>query len=175
MLQSEWIDKMKLDTNLKLLIKKNGLNVLELARKTGIGQPFIHRIFSGETNDPKLSTVCTLADYFGITVNQLVGDAPLLEEHFSGNLNAKKRIPVITWREAAIWPNTNIKNNEAIFTDIYLTENLYVLRVKDDAMRPIFNKNTLLVIDVSKKPKDGNFAVIKLADQIGRASCRERV
>lgn len=60
--------------NLKKLIEKYNLNTLELARRTGIGQPVIYRIMTGETDNPKIATVRTLADYFGISVNQLLGE-----------------------------------------------------------------------------------------------------
>ncbi len=49
----------------------------ELAERTGIGQPVVHRIASGETHNPKLGTLRPLARYFGISIDTLIGEAPM--------------------------------------------------------------------------------------------------
>ena len=59
------------------LIREQQITVSELARRTQIGQPVIHRLISGVTLDPKVSTLSALANYFNISINQLIGDEPL--------------------------------------------------------------------------------------------------
>jgi transcriptional regulator with XRE-family HTH domain len=59
--------------NLEWLIAKKRTNPYELQRATGVPQPTIHRILSGESNDPRTKTLQPLADYFGVTVADLRG------------------------------------------------------------------------------------------------------
>lgn len=52
---------------------KRGLTEYRLAQVSRVNQPTIHRILSGESADPKSATVKKLADYFGITSEELRG------------------------------------------------------------------------------------------------------
>jgi SOS-response transcriptional repressor LexA len=57
--------------NLEWLIAKKRTNPYELQRATGVPQPTIHRILSGESNDPRTKTLQPLADFFGVTVAEM--------------------------------------------------------------------------------------------------------
>jgi len=43
----------------------------QLSRNTGVPQPTIHRILSGRVGDPRDGTLRPLAEYFGVTVEQM--------------------------------------------------------------------------------------------------------
>ena len=58
------------------LMSKNGLTSSELARKTGVAQPVIYRLMSGETENPQILTLKPIADYFKLTIDKLSGSAP---------------------------------------------------------------------------------------------------
>ena len=62
---------------LNSLMVRERLTDNELAVRTGIPQPTISRIRSGESRDPRDSTLRPLAQYFRLTVSQLRGDMPL--------------------------------------------------------------------------------------------------
>jgi len=62
---------------LSYLMKKQGLSENKLARDSGVPQPSIHRILTGDVQDPMTKTIKPLADYFKITVAQLRGEAPI--------------------------------------------------------------------------------------------------
>jgi phage repressor protein C with HTH and peptisase S24 domain len=57
--------------NLEWLIERAGTNPHVLKEKTGVPQPTIHRILTGESTDPRTSTLQPLADHFGVTVADL--------------------------------------------------------------------------------------------------------
>lgn len=57
--------------NLEFLIDKRKTNPYALEKATGVKQPTIHRILTGESADPRTSTLQPLADYFGVTVSSL--------------------------------------------------------------------------------------------------------
>jgi len=54
--------------NLEWLIAQRKTSPYELQRVTGVPQPTIHRILTGESNDPRTKTLQPLADYFQVTV-----------------------------------------------------------------------------------------------------------
>lgn len=75
--------KIKLATILKELLQKNKISESELARKTGVCQPVIHRMASGETDNPKIKTLLPIARYFDISIDELIGDKPLIRDGLS--------------------------------------------------------------------------------------------
>lgn len=58
-------------------MNQQGIKSAELARKTGIGQPVIHRLMTGVTENPQVLTIKPIADYFSVTLDQLLGYCPL--------------------------------------------------------------------------------------------------
>ena len=62
-----------LSTVLKHLMSQKGLTSSELARKTRIAQPVIHRLMAGDTVNPQILTLKPIADYFNISIDQLLG------------------------------------------------------------------------------------------------------
>lgn len=59
------------------LMSTAGIGSAELARKTGIGQPVIYRLMTGATENPQILTLKPIADYFGKSIDQLIGVSPL--------------------------------------------------------------------------------------------------
>jgi phage repressor protein C with HTH and peptisase S24 domain len=57
--------------NLEWLMADRKTNPYDLQRATGVPQPTIHRILTGESSDPRTKTLEPLADYFGVTVAEL--------------------------------------------------------------------------------------------------------
>jgi phage repressor protein C with HTH and peptisase S24 domain len=57
--------------NLDWLLKQSKASPYELQRATGVPQPTIHRILTGESNDPRTKTLQPLADHFGVSVEDL--------------------------------------------------------------------------------------------------------
>jgi transcriptional regulator with XRE-family HTH domain len=58
---------------LQALMAHHKLSGYELARRAGVNQPTLQRILSGETVEPKTSTLKKIADYFHVTVEDLTG------------------------------------------------------------------------------------------------------
>lgn len=61
----------QLQRNLQYLIEKHGTNPTALAAATGVTQPTIHRILSGESKDPRTANLEKLANHFNVTVETL--------------------------------------------------------------------------------------------------------
>lgn len=54
------------------LLKERDLTQMQVARDTGINRQHLHNLVFGGV-DPKGSTLITLADYFGVTTDYLLG------------------------------------------------------------------------------------------------------
>ncbi len=76
------------------LMSKNGISSAELARKTGVTQPVVYRLMTGETENPQILTLKPIANYFGISIEQLLGSIPLdntntMDSMLLHNINTK--------------------------------------------------------------------------------------
>jgi len=60
-----------LASNLRALMSLRGISENRLATETGVPQPTIHRVTSGKARDPRDGTLRPLANFFGVTVEQL--------------------------------------------------------------------------------------------------------
>jgi phage repressor protein C with HTH and peptisase S24 domain len=60
-----------LAANLKAFMSGAGLSENELARRTGVPQPTIHRVLSGKSEDPRSATLRPIAELAGVRVDDL--------------------------------------------------------------------------------------------------------
>lgn len=63
----------KLSTILTHLMLEKGVNSAELARRSGVPQPVIYRLMTGATENPQVLTLKPIANYFGVSIEQLLG------------------------------------------------------------------------------------------------------
>ncbi len=163
--------KNSMNTILKGLMAELGINESELARRTGIGQPVVHRICSGETDNPKVATLSPIANFFAVSIDQLIGTEPLSPDRIPGTFNPDaqgwRQIPLLGWEQILSWPNLTQKSGPlpTISTDIELSQHAYALAVRDTTMEPRFPEGTVLLIDPDLKPNSLDFAIIHIEGQ----------
>lgn len=63
---------MGLSDKLKQLIAEDKLNTTTIAEKSGVDRRTIHSIIKKENLNPRIETVKRLADYFGVTIDNLI-------------------------------------------------------------------------------------------------------
>lgn len=158
--------------NLRKLMQKAGLNEADLSRKTHIPQATLHKILSGKTEDPRASTLKTLSDFFGVSIDEL------LTGNFSDNNKAvitARSIPVISWKDCvqakAFIKNLTPASWDSWMVSEFISENSYALSTKP-SLSPRFPKNTILFIDADSKPQDGDYVVV-LFPKTEEATLRE--
>lgn len=54
-----------------------------------------------------------------------------------------------------------ISNTRKVSIDLALSPHLYALVIEDEVMEPLFEKDTILIIDGNKKPKDQSYIIAK--------------
>jgi transcriptional regulator with XRE-family HTH domain len=56
-----------------------GLTLYQVAHATGLEQATINRLETGVVAAPTYHTLCTLADFYEVTIDELLADAPATE------------------------------------------------------------------------------------------------
>ncbi len=150
---------------LKKLLAQHHLNEASLARAVDLPQPTIHRLVTGKTEDPRVSTLNLLADYFAINLEQLLGQALLPDEDLEKNGQTMiKPVPIISW-EAAVagleWFHNNTLStwNEWTHIDGLASEHAFALYSRA-SLESRFPRNALLIFDLELKPQDGDFVLL---------------
>jgi SOS-response transcriptional repressor LexA len=161
----------KLAINLRRLLSERNISEAELARQTDIPQPTLHKILSGKTADPRASTLKSLADFFGLTIDALISGESITKKRPPAN----QPLPIISWADC---PNAEKKLStltHANWNNWVLTEstssNAYAL-ISKASMEPKFPKGSVLIIDPEATLEDGDLVVVHFKDT-GSVTIRE--
>lgn len=151
--------------NIKRLMAAKGLNEATLAKKTSIPQPTLHKILSGKTADPRVSTLKLISEFFNISLDAVIYTPP--HEQFDLAINGVRRqtkhIPVISWQqavEAANFLTILAPSNWEDWQIATVKSEQVVTLVSKISMEPKFPKGTLLMLDLNAKPVDGDLVVV---------------
>jgi SOS-response transcriptional repressor LexA len=159
---------------LKRLMFERELKTAELARLIGMPQPTLHRIVEGTSTRPHSPSLVAIANYFGLSLEQLRGEVPIpwlapmdLEILQSG----WQKVPLIEWLELAQFTSSTKKSLEheqsLAFKPIVLSEVkflgvFFALKMPDASMDPLFPINSTLIFDEGRQAKDRDYVLIHL-------------
>lgn len=157
----------KLSATLKKLLFHKDMKSAELARALDISPPTIHRLVTGKTTRPYQSSIEPIAEFFGVTAEQLLGIEPLTIDEESKKrktsleLEALRAIPLISWdsleQKREHWRiNTYLAAGN-------ISEQSYALIMEDYSMEPVFNKGSIIIFDPLIKPLDRSYVLVKIA------------
>ncbi|USQ13729.1 LexA family transcriptional regulator [Legionella lytica] len=148
--------------NLKKLLKKEGISENELSKRIGIPQQMINRIITGINQNPKLSTITPIANYFKISLHELISNAEL-DTNDTHSLNTQRKIPYIEFKDIEVYGISEAltKSKKFIAADLDYNKNYFATSMNDDSMEPKFSKNTILVFEKEKEPFNGDFCLLK--------------
>ncbi len=133
---------------LSVLIDKAKITEAHLARMVGMPRATINKIRSGKIINPKSSTLTLIAQYFNITVDQLIGNAPLVNDR----IKKFTHIPIVSPSDLKVPQYIFNKINFINYDNWILLEdnneqdrnsfNLFATKIKGDAMLPYFDERT---------------------------------
>lgn len=151
-----------LGINLKKLLRKECISENELSKRVGIPQQMINRLISGENQNPKLSTITPLANYFKVPLHELISNENL-DVHNIHKVSNQNQIPLLEFKnieEHGI--DYAISNAKKFLTvDLDLNKNYFATKMNDNSMEPKFPQGTILIFDKEKIPFNGDFCLIK--------------
>jgi len=165
-------DRPKLHEVLAKLMREVGINEAELARKTNIPQPTLHRILSGATKSPRGASLAPCANFFSVTINQLMGADSLPEDRVAGTHNSRicgwTPLPIISWKQAAVWDKFQHELRDQNWkewasTDLPVSDAAFTVIVAGDAMSPTFDEGTTLIVEPQLEAKNRDYVIVSLA------------
>ena len=156
--------------NIKVLMQKHDLTIENLSQTLNLSVSTINRLLVSAKIDPKLSTLRPIAKFFGISIDELIGDRPLsLKPGDSASGFDDKQViiqvPLIHWEQVskakALVPTLNFHNwnNWATAADT-TGEHAYALQVSQASLPPPFYFQSILIIDPTKEMRDSDYVVV---------------
>jgi len=141
----------------------------ELARRSGVNQPTIHRILTGESKNPRTENLEKIARALGVSVSEM---------REGGNLEVREAapprycdpVPVVSWiaagqfqeasdpyqpGDAAEWLPCPVTHGPRTFS----------LRVRGISMEPDFRDGDYIFVDPDVTPRNRSFVVVRLDDR----------
>lgn len=147
--------------NLKKLLALANISEHELSRRTNIKQPIINRLLSGKNTNPKLLTLKPLADYFMLSVSQLIG-----EDEIGAIWNGFTSKNHKGWSEITILNPDKIQMHagqtppKTVTVECSVTTNAFAFYLIDQSMEPILPQKSMIVIEPDLLPADGDYVLL---------------
>jgi transcriptional regulator with XRE-family HTH domain len=151
----------RVSENLNLLMAKERLNANQLARKTNIPASTIKKIRNHDNPNPTLATLVPLANYFSISVAQLVGDSDVaIAKNHDLNVSIPSSIPILTINQLipelpARKPSTIL----AISSERHYSDGVFAIKLPE-SMGGIFAKDGLIVVEPRVHMKHLDYVLI---------------
>ncbi len=155
---------------LHLLMLHRGVSETEIARSLNTSVMTIRRVISGETEDPRISTLKLIADYFDISIDALLdtNDQKPLRLMVK---NAPQYIPVLNWdifQQFKLIQEIDFERwgswYPLITQDNFVSSAHTFALESRPSMQPRFPNGTLFIINPDEKPIDGDILLIKMKD-----------
>lgn len=139
--------KDQLSNNLKCLLETHSLNILELASKLELSYTPIYNLTLGSSN-PTLDTLLKIANYFNISISQLIGELPINK---IDNANYLRTMPILQWGEVLsfIAPQNSASRNYKqllVASEHFISEKTFALYANEKT-EPLFKIGTTLIFD----------------------------
>jgi transcriptional regulator with XRE-family HTH domain len=155
----------KLGAVLKRLLFQKDIRGADLARAVDLPLPTIHRLLTGKSTRPYQSSIKPIADYFGITPEQLLGVQPLfpdekLDKPAKAAATAFQLIPIWSWQDLS---EASPKAEQTLAVG-NMSADAFALIMPDFSMEPLFEKGCTLIFDPQVKPVDRSYVLLKTAN-----------
>jgi transcriptional regulator with XRE-family HTH domain len=154
--------------NLKNLLEKNKITSSQLSSASGIDKPIISRLLSGKTTNPQVETLKPIAEYFGVSIDQLIGVSPLPYEAVHGIVISIKRlmVPIIEWNNVPYWHEVRERFAPQATIDVSpnIAQDAYGLIILDHKFEPRIALGTTIIIEPSGRPNNRDYVLTMETD-----------
>ena len=152
------------------LLAHADLSANGLAKILNLPTPTIHRLATGEVQDPRSSTMIFIADYFGITIDQLLGreelDSRFQSKNCAKTIKPASSIPMLSMHEALTaskyhkspsqwfrWQSNHSIEKEK-------REKIFSICIKNNLYEPLFYQNSIIIIDPTLSAENGDYVLV---------------
>ena len=177
---------MSLGDRVAKCMKEKGWSEGELSRLSGVNQPTIHRIITGQSRDPRQGNVEKIAKALRVSHEWLrsgKGDVKKLPELAPASAPQAHRLaPLINWVQAGAW--TSIENSPINWDEVEkyplfpgCSDSTFVLRVRGESMIDKYPQGALIYVDPEAAPKSGDDVVVYCSgsDDTGEATFKQYI
>lgn len=154
----------KIKNSLEILTEMHGISESDLCKEIKISQATLWRLLN-ENTDPRASTLTAIASYFQITVDQLLGNQPIMKTS-SGVVDKSTTVylPVFSLAktsELIKMLDKVVPSNWSKWVDVEpsIKKTCFAVEVAGDSMWPDFTEGTLIIVDPSLTPKHRNYVL----------------
>lgn len=145
-------DFSKIGTNITHLMEACGMDAAQLAQQTNLPASTISRLRSNTTDfSPNLSTLLPIAEFFRVTLSQLIGEEPInasVYGTFKPTKICKFPLPVLDAKTIQAFLTEQLAESSlTVDVDISVSEKSFAYVLQGNAMEPHFPDKTLLIID----------------------------
>jgi SOS-response transcriptional repressor LexA len=142
-----------------------------LARAVNLPKATVNRVLSGSTPDPRAGTLLPIAQYFNITIEQLMGAAELpINSPLRSTNSLMVKIPFISFENLTSWIKDEYKPEKfyeiTSFSNKILDSNCFITQIKSDEMAPLLSKNSFLIVKKHIKIQDDDVIILVFYDEI---------
>lgn len=150
-----------LSKNINYLLNINKIDVKNLSMATGLPPATISRLRRSDTN-PTISSLMPLASFFRVDMDALLfKDLSDRSNQINRSLGELVHIPVIAMEELDKWPCKSIIERFVGAAGIP-NDNVFGVMVDSNALAPIFQSKSILIIDPDIPPKEGDYVICYL-------------
>lgn len=156
-----------LSKNIEFLLKKNKLSSSQLSTASGVDKPIISRILSGKTTNPQVETLKPIADFFNVTIDQLIGSEINIDKRHGVVVPISRLlVPLIEWKHIPYW--LDIKNSyvpaKTVDVKISGSKDSFALAITTNQFEPRFSINSIIIVDPMIAPKNRDYILTKSKD-----------
>lgn len=144
-------------STINTLIAKSNINQITLAKIARIPYTTLNDIMSGDTKDPRLSTLVEIAKVFNITLSKLIGEIPL---SFPEKIVPILKLDDIDVKNAIV--NFNIMSDTQYTSSSYDTMNkLFALHVGPN-ISSRYKDNTVIILEEIEKFDNNDLVLLSI-------------
>lgn len=142
------------------MMARFNIDETRLSKYTGVSISNISRMKNDPSSNPTYGTLKPIADYFGISISQLLGEQTLYE----GTII---ELPLLSVAEIMPWLNNGQLegDNDIVITNHALSSKAFAFRVKQKTLSPIFSYNATVLCDAKEQYFDGDYVLVHQAEQ----------
>ena len=156
---------------LKKLLFDNNMKAVDLAREVNLPAPTIHRLITGKSTRPYPSSLKPIADFFSVTIDQLLGEEPISSNNTNLTNQSKDilskniiHVPILPWNSLSDFKNSSGNLCENVLFAGKISGNGFATIMQDSSMEPIFSKGNILIFDPLKQYKDRSYVLVYLQE-----------
>lgn len=128
---------------LKELMQASDIDDTMLASATQVAKSNISRLKNDPQSNPTLATLKPIADYFNITVSQLLGEVPLKR-----SASRRQKVPILSLDTVGAYRKGTITEACDWFTtEVKVSKDAFAIRIDDSDIASVFPAKTHLLID----------------------------